>query len=428
MDRIIKLGYDFRDSKIWDRIYEDELFAVELRDGRVGYCCIMGRNGEHMALSVYIGQEALSSLREMMETDPSEASMVEMLRQDCVQLSVERKEELTNEEWKALKDYCKKTGRAFRTPYPHFARYYPHCIPWSITDQADWDALEDALTVVSELTKRDRDELGLRAISLNMSGEVYIPTRSDLFEQIGTDFDKAINGIFDMDDEKEPGDEESVTIPLYSIRDGELHIERTTLPPYKERLPEEPSIVSDLSLFRLSKIKQNGTFQCEIVRLPEPVNGEPPYLPAILLTVDEDGMVLPAIHAEGAVYDPDKLLDEFINMLSKAGVHPEKILLRTNETERLLKGFGRRAGIKVAKRKKLDLLDEAKDSMIEYFSRNGQKSNDAIADEIIGMLSDLSVNEMREMMPSAFLRELLEDMGEYLPPEITEKLQKALAK
>ena len=46
MDReLLDLGYRFRNTKLWKTIYEDELFAVQLRNRQIGYCSLMGRNG-----------------------------------------------------------------------------------------------------------------------------------------------------------------------------------------------------------------------------------------------------------------------------------------------------------------------------------------------------------------------------------------------
>ena len=66
------LGYAFRNSKIWKRLYEEELFAVKLpiKGNPIGYCCVMGRNGEHMALAVYIGAEGFTSYRIIANSDP----------------------------------------------------------------------------------------------------------------------------------------------------------------------------------------------------------------------------------------------------------------------------------------------------------------------------------------------------------------------
>ena len=95
MKDLFDLAYKFRNSKVWKAFYEDEVFAVTLPDGQIGYCYIMGRSGEHMALSVHIGGEGFTTYRKIKElnrfTAPSEALMI----QDCIQCSIEKKDMLS---------------------------------------------------------------------------------------------------------------------------------------------------------------------------------------------------------------------------------------------------------------------------------------------------------------------------------------------
>ena len=46
--------------------------------------------------------------------------------------------------------------------------------------------------------------------------------------------------------------------------------------------------MNEIGLARLMKLPKKGAYQCQIVRLPEPVEGNPPYLPAVLITVEEE--------------------------------------------------------------------------------------------------------------------------------------------
>ena len=39
-------------------MFEEELYAVGL-DGEIGYCSLMGRNGQHAALAVYVGEQGV---------------------------------------------------------------------------------------------------------------------------------------------------------------------------------------------------------------------------------------------------------------------------------------------------------------------------------------------------------------------------------
>ena len=41
-EKMYELALRFYNAKLWDLMYDDELFAVGLSDGEIGYCSIMG--------------------------------------------------------------------------------------------------------------------------------------------------------------------------------------------------------------------------------------------------------------------------------------------------------------------------------------------------------------------------------------------------
>ena len=60
-DKMYDLAFQYKGTKLWQQFYDDELFAVKLADGEVGYCCVMGMIGEHNALAVYVGDKGYQS-------------------------------------------------------------------------------------------------------------------------------------------------------------------------------------------------------------------------------------------------------------------------------------------------------------------------------------------------------------------------------
>mgnify|MGYP006988885849 FL=1 len=48
-------------------MWDDQLFAVKFSDKQIGYCCVMGANGEHTALGVYIGDDGIKSYLRLAE-------------------------------------------------------------------------------------------------------------------------------------------------------------------------------------------------------------------------------------------------------------------------------------------------------------------------------------------------------------------------
>lgn len=405
------LGFAFRKTKIWKKIYEEELFAVKLAQKvkpetgkNIGYCCLMGRNSEHMALAVYIGAEGLTSYRKMFGQEPDVLTdYSDLLIQDCVQCSIEKRDQFSSEELYKIKNYCDKAGIGFRAPFPQFTRFKPYCIPWEVKDRSDWNAIEKALQVVVKMAEviaeSGKDALGLRPISLGLHDQSYAPEQLGLFRDLPVD---------------------EVTIPLYSIVDGKLVSESLPLPPYMEKPFTPPTRMNDIAVAKMMKRAQKGTYECEIVRLPEPVDGQPPFVPAVLVTVDEDGLVLKPVMASAPAYDPDEMLDGFVESLGDA--YPRTIKVRTEETRILLENFCRRAKIHLEETENLWAIDDAVNSMTDYFSEGCGDEVDML-ETMSMMLEDLSPEEIALM--SDILSDQILDLADFFPESIVRKVRRA---
>lgn len=409
--QIFDLAYEFRNSKLWKQIYEEELFAVKLPHD-IAYCNIMGRNGDHMALAVYIGTKGFTSYRELtsMPDFGPPTSMADYLTQDCIQCSIEQRDLLSPEELKELKAYCTKAGISFRAPFPQFSRYYPYCLPWTVSSKEDWDAIGTALLVASKMSavikQSGKAALGLWPVSVDLNGEEFASEQLGFFENPPS---------------------EKVTIPLYSIVDGELVIERTSLPPYVEKPFSAPTCINEISVAKLKQKKQKGVFECDVIRLPQPVDGEPPYIPAMVMTVDERGNVLKPSIAKGPEYDPDELLNEFITNLGDA--YPKTIKICSEEAKTLLEKFCKKANIRLTMTEEMDLLDEAVDSLMDHFEYDDDDDDDyeeSDLEEMIAMLDMMTVGEIK-MLPNMVLDQIL-DAADLFPPEIVKKVRKSRGK
>ena len=90
-----------------------------------------------MALGLYIGSAGFSTYRELISRSSriEAQNPAELLTQDCIQCSIEKRDQFSPEEMAELKDYCNASGTPFRAPFPQFARFYPYCVPWHITSQ-----------------------------------------------------------------------------------------------------------------------------------------------------------------------------------------------------------------------------------------------------------------------------------------------------
>lgn len=417
-DHCYDLAYEFRNSKIWKHIYEDELFAVKLppdSDGNtnIGYCYIMGKRGEHRGVFIHIGAKGFSSYRYLIyslmnyETTGITDSMTELMIQEGIQCSLEKRDQFSPEELDEVKSYCKKTGRQCRAPLPQFSRLSPYCVPWVVREESEWKVLETVLQVVIKLSetvkKYGKDALDLRPVAVGLNREEYTSQRWEFFRTF----------LF----------EEEVTIPLYSVAEGELQIERITLPPYIERKKLPPTHINEIATAKIAKTRKRGVYECEIIRSPDPVAGDPPYFPAILITVNNEGDVLRPALGKGAEYDSDVLLNEFISILKDRC--PRTIKVRTEETRILLTDFCKKAGIRLTVTKKTQHLDEAISSLMSVRALADGEENfeQGSIHDVITMLNEMTVEQIR-MLPDLILEQML-DAAELLPENVVKKIQKA---
>ena len=58
-EHLFDLAFSFREKKLWKQLVEEELFAVKLsangKNDQIGYCFVMGTNGQHKAVAIYPG-------------------------------------------------------------------------------------------------------------------------------------------------------------------------------------------------------------------------------------------------------------------------------------------------------------------------------------------------------------------------------------
>jgi len=54
-EQLLEAAFAYKQTRLWKKLMDSELFAVALPDGEIGYCCVMGMIAEHIALSLYVG-------------------------------------------------------------------------------------------------------------------------------------------------------------------------------------------------------------------------------------------------------------------------------------------------------------------------------------------------------------------------------------
>src|SRR5579872_5233461 len=120
--RLYEAAVVFRDAAPWEWMWDAEVFGVQSPEsGEIGYCCVMGRLGEHFALAVYEGSAGLEGLWQM-RLDPPSGDPAEMLAlQKCLMASFEDRSLLQKPDLEIIK----QLGLKFRgrSVWPLFRSY-----------------------------------------------------------------------------------------------------------------------------------------------------------------------------------------------------------------------------------------------------------------------------------------------------------------
>lgn len=350
-DKLYQLAFAFRKIKLWKSLYESELFAVALPNGEIGYCCVMGSGGEHLALALYLGDKGLNSFRLLQEMGGVEVHPLKayeaMLSQNCLQCSFESKDMLSPEELSAVRAYASEHQLTLRgaNAFPQFMVYHPASHPWSISDQGDIQllcaALEAALEVGKQVKGGNKVQLGFRE-GLAYDRSVPLLTRS------GEGF-------------------------IWSVH---------SLPPKQPAQYPEPVLSDELLMARLKKAKKRGgIWVCDVVLMPQPImedDASVPTFPYTLLTfVCDTELALPTEVVSNFESGSETLLRALGSRMLEHGI-PREIRVVDERTYALLKNLAAALKIKLTLQEENDLLNAMEMDFMEYV---GVQTADTVEEE-----------------------------------------------
>ncbi|MBQ9493238.1 MAG: hypothetical protein IJR54_05820 [Oscillibacter sp.] len=414
-------AFRYRDSKLWTRILDRELFAFRFSDGEIGYCCAMGQSGERISLIVYVGEEGFQSYRELLFRDGDNAPLSlhdvdfsdteQMLQQSFLECSFEAREALESWEVRQVRNYAK--AHNFRLhgpcPWPKFAKYARYRAPWTIETPKDRRRICEALSA-----------------AVVLAGLLEGKSKRDL-------------GLF-------PVDPETDTLPLLVCLPECYKVTRTDVPPVWEEPYPEPAGLERERVPELLALKKRGVYDCELLRLPGllPTQTDAkaaPYFPVLLVCADLKTGYLKATNPV-TDYDthPEALRDAFVHALLESGECPRAVRLRDERTRALLEDLCLNARILFSVEANLPALDEARTQIWDLMFQDGddiwdedEEDDDAMdineaLSAAVEELTNMSDKELRNL-PPAMVRQILEmaNMG-FIPQELQLRLRRLFKK
>lgn len=442
-NRLYNLAFAFKNSKLWNKLNDDDLFAVRLPDGEIGYCSVMGMAGEHYALAVYPGDAGFQSFHRLYDLDiDSAVDQGEFLAaQNCLMCSFENKELLSDEELKETRAYAASVGKRLcgRNAFPKFWKYRTGRYPWHLETEQDTARMEEALQAalhVDQLLK----ELGWSFWVPTNQGSQKLPLihqsdEADSFTQLSL-FGDDVGGFPPKEERPEPTVSQHALdnlapyltskLPLLERNGEEWSVQYIQMPsPYP--VWPTPVFSNEILMERLRRAKKTGVWECGTMYAPTPIqlddeDQEAPYYPLLLISVK---------HANGTRIDPlvmsetgdsEKMLADFASSLLEAGC-PRKILFGDDRCYALLADFCQKIGVELDQQSAPRYLLEAMEDIADMNTEEDMDGSDKIA-ELTEMLMELP-DEGLQQMPPYLLRELNRlAEAEMLPDELVERLSR----
>lgn len=334
-EQLKKLAREFLQAELWEDLTDADVFGVELEDGRIAYCCVMGNSGIHKGLGIYVGKRGFRSYLDTVNKEQSDDRKVLFNRMAT---------------FEAMQVSFDDNGN------PQWWSHHPNMVP------SPENSTEEEMAVMCRALEAS---ISLRKLIDAEDGDV-VSIGFDEYEEYPTK-----EGCKEAPLIRIKGNSYSTVItqlPAYDTSD-EIHLRQ-----FADAVVESAKFMADLSL--LQGLRKAGTLQCRLIHPPTPVKEnaeEPGFYPVWLLTVNKgDGRIVQTeiVHKadEQGVYN---ILANLCAAMYQQGHLPLQISVPNEMTENLLKAFCLRQGIKLVKeRLPLRELNQAWEATFSYFDRD----------------------------------------------------------
>ena len=382
MDQLYELAYEYRKTKLWKKISEDQFFAIKLNDGQIGFINIMGAGIEYNAINLTIGEDNLLNFKKVIESNMDYSNydyFVSKLLLENFQLIFGNKDDLNPGEVKEVRKFKKDQGIKISgsLTFPYFRKSEKFSPLIQFDNEKDYSYIKQAISASIDLSKILGDS-----------------NAEDL--DIYSIYDEPSIMVLENDGKS------------YKFKDS-VNVDWD-----KENIYPVANIIDISTLRKIKKSKKSGQMECQLVVFPEPVEDSDfvPHYPQTLLAVDKSsGEAISTKPVEDYTKNPNEIVNSFFEMLSNLDRIPKVINVADKRTYNLLKEICANSKINLSIKNNLIELEEVKNGLFDYL--DSQLPDETYDSDVI---SDEEILQMLEMM------EYMANEGVFPPQEIIDLL------
>ncbi|SDA32902.1 pRiA4b ORF-3-like protein [Ruminococcus sp. YE71] len=395
-DSLYAAAFRFRDTKLWENLKKEDVFAVKMFDGEVCYCSVYADEPP----TFFVFDTPYGLYEYLKPHDAGEGTPKEYMEYICLQDHIScafaAKDMVDPHSAELAKDYAKKNKISMRGKhaYPYMARDVAGHFPFVIVADFERRYLEDALNAATLLSV-----------------------------------------ILEHNDKGAVGFGKESTMPLfeYTAKDGDA-IKEIEYPP-----KPEPNHPAPKARKYKKKLPHKGIYECDIVYAPAPaeeivgvVRSAVPYgVTFMAVDTDEDGEFFYTDMYSGYERNCEAMLEAVINDFEQDGFVPEEIRIVDERTDSLLGNFCYINGIKLTRVQEFEVFEQYRgyyiSSVLDETSDelDDEHSAEEMFDEICVAIRELSEEQLATMPKELYDQVMTSDL---LPDDLQAKLRRSRIK
>lgn len=391
MNELYELAFKYRETKLWEYVFESEFFAVKLSSGEIAYISIMGAFGTHNAIGIYIGDKGFYCLNQMfnyIEIMSDYDSFKIRNESENLQLIFGNKSDIKKCEADEVKRFKKENNIKVygKNTFPYIRKSRLYSPLGTVNSEEDREFIKEVTRAVLDFAKilqhKSKQEIGLEKM---YNDKEDIP----LLEKIGEKYE--LNG--------------KVKLPWN----------------YKIEYPVANNIDKNL-VSKLKKIrKSNNILQSEIFIIPNYMEDIEGFL-QLLLVVDEDTeLIIQSSTTENYTKDPDDFVNKILKSLIESKINPIEIKCADERTYSLLKNLSGLLNIKIVVDFYVPSLEQVKYELLEMQSDEHEFD---LVEDTVQMVRELMLieDEFLEDTPALIVDSLVSVMNLGVLDEFTENI------